>query len=203
MRIAQSAYLLFLAAFCAPASAAPVPASAQNVNPIEVGSTVPEATVKRPDGNSVALSDLIKDRPSVLVFYRGGWCPYCNTQLSALAEIEERIQSQGYQVLAFSADSPDRIKAAMEENGYYYQLFSDASLEAAKAFGVAFHVDDQTYQRLLKHDINLEETSGKEHHLLPVPSVFIINKEGITTFRYFNPDYRQRLTAAALLEAIN
>jgi len=202
MKLAQSAYMLFIAALCASASAAPVPASAQNVNPVEVGSMAPEATVKRPDGTSVSLSSLTENTPSVVVFYRGGWCPYCNTQLSALAMAREQIEALGYQVLAFSADSPAKVTEAMEANDYNYHLFSDASLNAAKAFGVAFQVDDATYQRLLGYGINLEKASGKEHHLLPVPAVFIVDAEGTITFRYFNPDYKQRLSTEALLEAI-
>lgn len=71
-----------------------------------------------------------------------------------------------------------------------------------KSQDFAFRVDDKTYQRLLQHDIDLEEASGKKHHLLPVPSVFIVDAEGTITFRYYNPDYRERLSSEALLEAI-
>jgi len=203
MKLTKSAYLLLLIAILyTNVDAASVPAYAHNINPVEVGSNVPDATVKRSDGTSVALKNLIENKPSVLVFYRGGWCPYCNMQLSALAMSEVQIEAEGYQILAFSPDSPDKLKAAMEKNDYNYQLFSDADLNAAKAFGIAFQVDDQTYQRLLKHDIDLEKASGKDHHLLPVPAVFIIDSKSMIAFRYFNPDYRQRLSKEALLEAI-
>ena len=31
----------------------------------------------------------------VLLFYRGGWCPYCNTTLKAYAEALPRIEAAG------------------------------------------------------------------------------------------------------------
>ena len=33
--------------------------------------------------------------------------------------------------------------------------------------------------------MDLEEASGRDHHLLPVPAVFIIDREARIRFRYF------------------
>lgn len=74
-------------------------------------------------------------------------------------------------------------------------------MQAAKAFGVAFQVDEQTYANLQNHGIDLKETSGESHHMLPVPAVFLINTSGTITFRYYNPDYRERISTEMLLKA--
>ena len=34
-------------------------------------------------GNKVTLFNVLKDGPTVISFYRGGWCPYCNMELRA------------------------------------------------------------------------------------------------------------------------
>jgi peroxiredoxin len=37
---------------------------------------------------------------------------------------------------------------------------------------------------------------------LPVPAVYIINRDGAVTFRYFNEDYRKRISVKEILEAL-
>jgi hypothetical protein len=74
-------------------------------------------------------------------------------------------------------------------------------MAAAKAFGLAFRVDDELYERYKGFNIDLENASGETHHLLPVPAVLIIGKDGRIRFQYVNPDYKIRLDAQVLLAA--
>lgn len=138
---------------------------------------------------------------SHLVF-RGGWCPYCNVQLGQLKEIEKELVALGFQIVAISTDKPEILKAHAEENNFSYTVVSDAEMTAAKALGIAFKVDDETFNKYKsKFKIDLEEFSGFDHHLLPVPSVFIVDKEGVIQFSYVNPDYKTRLSSKVLLAA--
>ena len=41
--------------------------------------------------------------------YRGSWCPYCNTQLSEIASIEDELKKLGYQIVAISPDKPESL----------------------------------------------------------------------------------------------
>lgn len=193
--------LVFIASLPGLARAA-VPLSATEVNPIEVGNTVPEATLHNAGGGSVELSELLSEQAAVIVFYRGGWCPYCNTHLSELAEIEPELRDQGYRIIAISPDRPEKIAEASEVGDYAYELYSDSEMEAAKAFGLAFKLDVPTLSKLEGYGIDVEAASGQKHNLLPVPAVFVIEKTGLVSFRYYNPDYRERLSGAALLKAI-
>lgn len=178
-----------------------VPQDATEVNPVEVGATAPNVTLVAADGSQSKLHDLVAEQPAVLIFYRGGWCPYCNRHLAALGEIENDLRELGYRIHAVSADKPEKVAAASEEAGFDYALYSDATAEAAKAFGLAFEVDAKTYEKLLGYGINLEAASGHDHHLLPVPAVFIIDHDAKIRFRYYNPDYKERLSGDKLLQA--
>jgi hypothetical protein len=81
-------------------------------------------------------------------------------------------------------------------------LVSDPGLEAAQAFHIAFHLDEQHYADQLKRGVDLEKkTTGTKNHALPVPSVFIIDASGIIRFVYSNPDFRVRLGAQELWKA--
>jgi peroxiredoxin len=183
-------------------ASASVPLSATEVNPIEVGSTVPEATLYSAEGESIELSELLSGQAAVIVFYRGGWCPYCTRHLSALAEIESKIRSQGYRIIAISPDRPEKIVETGESDDFGYELYSDSSMEVAMAFGLAFKLDAPTLEKLDGYGIDVEAASGQDHHLLPVPAVFVVDQSGLVSFRYHNPDYRERLTSEALMKAI-
>ncbi len=70
--------------------------TAENVTPLLIGQTVPNSTLQTVDGDPVSLKALTMQKPTVLIFYRGGWCPYCNRQLSGLKNIEGQLDELGY-----------------------------------------------------------------------------------------------------------
>jgi thiol-disulfide isomerase/thioredoxin len=74
--------------------------SAQNVTPLLIGQAAPNSKLQTVDGDPVSLKALTMQKPTVLIFYRGGWCPYCNSQLAGLKEIEGQLDDLGYQILA-------------------------------------------------------------------------------------------------------
>ena len=57
-----------------PATAAkPVYPSAEAVQPLQPGASVPSVGVRAVDGTTVDLSKLVSKSGALLVFYRGGW----------------------------------------------------------------------------------------------------------------------------------
>ena len=176
--------------------------SAEAICPVLVGSGVPELVLRGVDGKVFNLNEAIKNKPTVLIFYRGGWCLYCNTQLGQLAQIESEIIKSGYQIIAVG---PDRIEKLVESIGKHkmnYQLLSDSDMTGAKAFGIAFKVDDATIKKYEEYGIDLNAASGQAHNLLPVPAVFVIGTDGVIKFEYVNPDYTVRLDPKILLAIV-
>lgn len=175
--------------------------SAEEVNPVLISSTIPDVSVKNTDGENLNLRDIVKDQPTIFVFYRGGWCPYCNSHLADLKKIEDDLSKEGYKVYAISADRPELLKETMAKNELSYTLLSDAPMTAAKAFGIAFKMDDKTVERYKSFDIDIEKDSGYDHHLLPAPAVFLVDQEGTIKFSYVNPNYKERIDGGILLAA--
>ena len=169
--------------------------------PLQKGDTVPDVTVRTGQDEEVRLRDRIAEQPSVLIFYRGGWCPYCTEHLSELADVEDELNRRGFQLLAISPDRPAKLNIDVEGVEIGYELLSDASMDAAKAFGVAFRVDPATLDRYDEFGIDLAEASGHDHQLLPVPAVFLVDTEGVIQYAYANSDYTTRLEPEAILEA--
>ena len=90
---------------------------------------------------------------------------------------------------------------SQKKNELGYVLLSDSEMAASRAFGIAYRVDEETLAALKKWGIDLAQASGQTHHLLPVPAVFLIGKQGTIRFSYVNPNYRVRLGPDVLLAA--
>lgn len=66
---------------------------------------------------------------------------------------------------------------------------------------MACKFDNKTANTYKKMENDLEKDSGYDHHLLPVPAVYLINPDGLITFQYVNPDYTTRINSEVLLTA--
>ena len=175
--------------------------SAEGVSPLLPGLSVPEVTLKDTQGQPVALKKLLANKPTVLVVYRGGWCPYCSKQLKNIQNIEQQIAEMGLQIIAVSPDSPAKL-AQSTISSPTYQLLSDDQLALAQAMGLAFFLDDKTakvYRNKL--GVNFVGLDGEQKVALPVPAVFVLDTQGMVHFQYANPNYRVRLSEPLLLAA--
>ena len=178
-----------------------IPASAKDVHPLVIGDSIPKLVLDTADGEAFDLNRAIEEKPSILIFSRGGGCPYCNLQLGQIQSIAAELRQMGYQILAISPDKPENLSASLGKNPLTYTLLSDHSMEAARTFGIAFRVDEATLGKYTEYGIDLEEASGEAHHLLPVPSVFVVDRGGIIQFSYSNPDYKVRIDPGDLVDA--
>ena len=119
--------------------------------------------------------------------------------MGQLRDIEGRLASAGYRLVAVSPDRPEKLVETRNKHGMKFMLLSDSAMEVATAFGVAYSVDDKTMSALLGFGFDIEEASGQKHHLLPVPAVFIASTEARIAFSYVHPDYKVRLDPEVLL----
>ena len=204
MKLLSRLLVILVAAVCTSntsVSAGGVPDSAESIQPLLIGSKLPSMALTTPDGKRYDVSEATKTKPTVLVFYRGGWCPYCNTHLGQLQAAESGLIELGYQVLAISPDRPEKLAESADRHKLGYQLLSDSDMSAARSLGIAFRVDDETVKLYKnKYGIDLEGDSGQTHHQLPVPAVYIVNR-GIMKFSHINPDYKTRLSPDVILAA--
>jgi peroxiredoxin len=119
--------------------------------------------------------------------------------LGQLQEIVPRLTELGYRIVAISPDRPEKLRSSAEKNELGYLLLSDSKMEASRAFGIAFQLDDPMVERFKGFGIDLEDSSGQTHHQLPVPSVFLVGESGRIEFQYVNPEYKLRLDPDVLL----
>jgi peroxiredoxin len=198
-----SAMLLLLFAGSAPAQSqrTDIHPDAGDVQPLLPGMQAPSFDVLSVEGEPVHFDPSKMDKPLVLSFFRGGWCPYCNLHLAEMRKTEGELRELGFAIWFISIDRPEVLYASLDQPDIGYTILSDSKLDATRSFGLAFRVSNETVEKYLKWDIDLEGASGETHHVLPAPSTFIISDEGIIRFQYTNPDYAVRLHPDVLLAA--
>ena len=180
-------------------SSTPVPKSPKGIQPLLVGETIPDIPLKTLEGKVTTLSQAIGNQSTALIFYRGGWCPYCITHLSQLAQIESQLVELGFQILAITPDSPEKLRETLEKHPFSYTLLSDDQMKASQAFGVAFRVDQETVEKYRTYKVDVPLAPDGDFHWLPVPAVFLVGKDKTIAFQYANPNYQVRLEADTLL----
>ena len=176
-------------------------ASADQVQPLLAGMHAPNFTVLDVQGKNFDFSAAGLKKPVVLTFFRGGWCPYCNLHLSEMRKAEKQLKEMGFDIWFISIDKPELLLESLADPEIGYTIFSDSSLQATRAFGLAFQVSDELVEKYLTYDIDLEKASGESHHVLPAPATYIIGDDGVINFAYINPNYKVRLHPQVLMAA--
>lgn len=164
---------------------------------LAAGDAVPTLTLKTAAGEAFDLNAELKKQPALVIFYRGGWCPFCNKHLAEIQKIQADLKTAGFQILAVSPDAPEKTGETAQKGSLGYTLLSDADLAAAKAFKLAFRLDEGTIEKYKKYKIDLSASDW----CLPVPAAYLVGSDGKVLFAHANPDYKVRIDNAKILEA--
>ncbi|MEO7718447.1 MAG: FKBP-type peptidyl-prolyl cis-trans isomerase [Capsulimonas sp.] len=177
--------------------------SPDDTHPLKTGDVAPKmtSTLTGPDGKPFDLNKAIAAKPTIVIFFRGGWCPYCNTHLASLQKIEPDLAKLGYQLLAISPDKTPKLADMASKDKLSYILLSDPSMQTAIQYGVAYMVPPDMDKALQGFGVDLTERTGEDKHILPVPAAYVLDTKGNIKFAYSNPDYKVRVDADALLKA--
>lgn len=156
--------------------------------------------LKDQNGNEVNTKELRKKGPLVVMFYRGYWCPYCNRELKRFQDSLQYITDKGAQLIAITPESAEGVAKTVEKTSASFPIVTDVDMKLAKAYKVNFDVDDKTVNRYKMANIDLLANNlQKDKAQLPVPAIYIINKEGSVVYRFFEEDYRKRPSVKEIL----
>lgn len=175
---------------------------AQDVTPLLIGQKAPNSTLQTVDGDPVSLLALTMQKPTVLIFYRGGWCPYCSRQLAGLKDIESELDDLGYQIIAISPETPAQLQEQKLQTQFSVRLLSDPGLDTIRGFGIGFYlplVTEKLYEVKMGITLTDDKESGKA--VLPAPAVFILDKAGVVKFSHVNANFKERLSPQLLYQA--
>ncbi len=179
----------------------PVFSQTETVYPegLKVGDKAPDFSAKNQDGKSVSLKKLLKQGPVVMLFYRGQWCPYCNKQLSHYSDSLALLTAKGATVLAVTPEAEENVKKTVEKTKANFSVLEDEGLSIMKSYKVSFAVDEKTITKYKGYGIDFDKANGSNGANLPVPATYIIGKDGLIKYVFFNTDYKKRASVQDIL----
>lgn len=160
---------------------------------LKTGDSVPDFTLNNHKGEAVTLSKQLRKGPVVIIFYRGGWCPYCNMELYAYEQELETLKSLGACLIAITPETPDNSLTTVEKNGLSYDVLSDVGFAASDAFGLTFTFPEALMKVYQGFGLNVPEVNGNDAWRLPIPAAYVIDQSGKIILHHVDVDYTKRL----------
>ena len=156
---------------------------------VEVGQIAPDFVARDLDDNQVSLNALISGRKALLLFYRGGWCPFCNQQLAAIASDIQQFKDAGATIVAVSGEEVDKGKDLLKKLNLPFILLSDTKFEGIDRYGVR---DPNPHERLKSMGITQ----------LSKPAAFVIDETGVVRYKYVGKSASDRPKNEDLLKVL-
>src|SRR5438874_8270601 len=167
----------------------------------KVGGRAPGFTLPDQLRREVSLAGELQQGPVVLIFYRGEWCPYCNTMLRTYGLRAADFSQRGARLVAVSPQTPDNSLTMAEKHSLEFPVLSDEGGEVIETYGLKYDVASREVYETL--GVDLSKFNGKGGWILPAPAVFVIDGEGIVRFAEANGDYTQRAEPDEALNALD
>ena len=159
---------------------------------IKVGDTAPSFSLPNVFGQQVSFYEQIRKGPTVLSFYRGGWCPFCNLELIAYQKILPELQENGAILIAVSPEKVDSSISTVEKNGLGFEVLSDAGNIIAAKFGLVFALEPAMQNLYAELGAKLPKINGDESWTLPIPATYVVNGNGKVVWAHVNANYLER-----------
>jgi peroxiredoxin len=171
---------------------------------LKAGDPMPDFELPNAAGKLVASAELLERGPLVLSFFRGGWCPYCRLELTALQESLPEIERLGASLSAVTPDTGAALAATARASHIGYQVLSDVDNGVGLAFGIIFRVPPAVHDLYRRLGIDLGTRHGNDtgEWLLPLPATYIVDRLGIIRHAELDPDFKHRMEPEEILRVL-
>jgi peroxiredoxin len=170
---------------------------------IQAGDLLEPFTLDDATGTAINLDQILEAGPAVIVFYRGGWCPYCNLALRTYQqELLPRLGAYGARLVAISPQSPDESLSTVEKAGLGFTVLSDPGSRLADRLGIAFDQADDVLDAQRQLGLDLTKVNAEGSVRLPRPTVLVVDQGRTVRFVDIQPDFTARTEVADILAAL-
>lgn len=169
---------------------------------VGVGGHVALPVLDTVEGLPVDLADTAAGRPVVLVFYRGGWCPYCNVTLRAYAKALPAFEAAGAALIAVTPEAPAHAAATARDNDLRFPVAVDKGNRFARSLGLVFSVPDDLVPLYRDIGLDVAARNGEGGHDLPIPATYVLTPEGRVAWAHVDPDFTTRADPDDALAAV-
>ncbi len=170
---------------------------------LRAGDRIPEFSLPNQHGEIRRFADYLAESPVVLNIYRGGWCPYCNFEMKALADALPEIEAAGARLIGMSPETPERAQDTAARNNIGIEILSDAGNVVSEKMGLVFSLAEELRPIYLGAGLDIPAYNGDDTFMLPVPATYIVGSDGVIKFDFVNADYTQRLEPQDIVAILN
>lgn len=170
---------------------------------LKVGEKAPDATLPDVSGSTRSLAQLYAKSRTLVIFYRGGWCPFCNLKLHNYAVAKPEFDKRGVQIVAISVDQPSEEAKTQAKQGVPFPMLSDSKLVAHRAYHVVHVPEEAERKGLASYHIDLAAYSGEPHGDFAVPSIFLVDRDATVRFVHVDEDYKTQPSATQMLAVVD
>jgi peroxiredoxin len=168
------------------------------------GAPMPDGDLVKVDGNPTSLAELRDGRPAVVVFYRGAWCPWCNITLRTYqAQLAAPLAERGVALIAISPQKPEGSRTMQETNELGYAVVSDPRSQIAGQLGILTAPAAETVKAQALLGLDLTGVNADGTNTLPMPTVAIVDANGVLVWIDVHPNYATRTEPIEILEALS
>ncbi|MBB3602255.1 peroxiredoxin [Mycolicibacterium sp. BK556] len=167
------------------------------------GTPLPDPELLDTQGNPTTIGSVRGNRPAVVVFYRGAWCPYCNLALKAYQDqLVPALARRDIPLIAISPQKPDGSLSTAEANALSFDVVSDPGNQIAKALRIVISPSEASRAVTQQLGIDLREANADGGYELPMPTVLVVDERGIIAWSDVHPDYTTRTEVGDILSAV-
>jgi peroxiredoxin len=167
------------------------------------GTVLPDADLLDAHGAATTLYAAAGDGTSVLVFYRGAWCPYCNIALSAYqAQLLPQLTERGVRLIAVSPQKPDGSLSMQQKNGLAFTVVSDPGNVIAGRLGILTRPSQEARAAQLRLGLDLATVNADGTVTLPMPATVILDPSRTVRWIDVHPDYSTRTESRQVIDAL-
>ena len=154
------------------------------------------------NGSLVSSTVLLEQRPLIVTFYRGLWCPYSRGDLMALVDAAAEVESCGGSLAAIARETaPNGNLQFVRQHAVGFPILNDAIGTVARSFGIGW---TEAYLQSLYDQFVIDRTgdSSEPSWIEPMQARYVIAQRGTIVHVDISPDYRVAPELTASLEAL-
>jgi peroxiredoxin len=160
---------------------------------LKVGDRAPTIVLENAKGVIVDVGGLLGNGPVIVIFYRGGWCPYCNLELRAYQAMLPDFTAAGASLVAISPEKPGDTVSTAEKNALTFEVLSDIGHKVGRAFGLVYEFTEELKRAYQGFNLDIPALNGTlDEWALPIAATYVIDRDGSIIYAYTDVDYRDR-----------
>ena len=167
-----------------------------------IGEPAPAFALPDQHGRIVRLADRLATGPLVVLFVRGGWCPFCTLTLRAYQAALPAMHAAGADLLAITPEPATSSCAVAERDLLAFPVLSDHGNAVADEYGVAYDLAPALRALYARLGHDLPRRNGTGNWRVPLPATFVIGTDGRVSHADVQPVAHRRMEPAAVVRAL-